>query len=67
MEWVLTICLGVSWAGCGSNQYRTYPSEDSCYRALDHMHVSNASPVAESENRRDVVAYCSPVQPSIQK
>jgi len=58
--WILYVCIGVSWAGCGTGGTSLFPDEASCYRALDHMVVSNASPVGESDNRRDVVAYCKP-------
>lgn len=58
--WALVVCIGVSWAGCGSGGISLFPDEQSCYRALDHMVVSNSSPIMESGNRRDVVGYCRP-------
>jgi len=57
--WTLTICLGITWAGCGSIMYRDYPNEDSCYRALKAMQ-ENSQPIAESQKKRSQTAFCSP-------
>lgn len=59
MSWVLVICLGVSWAGCGAVQTADYPTEDSCYRALEAMKTGDQA-VAESGNKRNTIAYCKP-------
>lgn len=56
--WVLIICAGISWAGCGIISKAEYPSEDSCYRALESMRFDVHT---ESEKRRSAYAYCSPV------
>ena len=62
MSWMLTICIGVSWAGCGSYWAMEYPNEESCYRALAAM-KTDGQPVAESEKRRSSIAACSPKGP----
>jgi hypothetical protein len=38
MIWELFVCIGVTWAGCGSAVINEYPSEEACYRALNTMH-----------------------------
>jgi len=57
--WTLVISIGVTWAGCGAQQWATYPSEDSCYRALREMKTGD-QPIAESKNKRNTIAYCRP-------
>lgn len=59
MSWVLVICLGVSWAGCGAVQIAEYPTEDSCYRALAALKTGDQA-ISESDNKRNTVAYCKP-------
>ena len=59
MMWELFICLGITWAGCGGYQTATYPSEESCYRALAAMRTGD-QPVAESGKKRNTIAYCKP-------
>ena len=63
MSWFLSICIGVSWAGCGSAPLLKFPSEESCYRALAAMKTGD-QPVAESGNKRNTVAFCFPEQPN---
>lgn len=60
MIWMLTICIGVSWAGCGSAPRYQFPDEASCYRALEHIRTGD-SPIAESDKKRNNVAYCAPL------
>lgn len=64
--WMLTICIGVSWAGCGSAPRFQFADEQSCYRALDHIRTGD-SPIAESDNKRNTVAYCAPITPGDEK
>ena len=59
MNWILIICAGISWAGCGNQMVTTYPSEESCYRALKAMRVVD-QPIGESEKKRSMYAYCAP-------
>ena len=59
--WQLVICIGVSWGGCGSYQESTYPTEDSCYRALREMKTGD-QPVSESGSKRNTVAFCRPIE-----
>lgn len=59
--WELIVCIGVTWAGCGQQQWSQFPSEDSCYRALREMKTGD-QPIAESAKKRNTVAYCRPVQ-----
>lgn len=61
MSWILSICIGVTWAGCGAVANRQFPSEESCYRALAAMKTGD-QPVAESSKKRNTVAYCYPEQ-----
>ena len=62
MTWQLFIVYGITWAGAGGVHVATYPSEESCYRALSTMRV-NDSPVAESAQKKTVIAYCKPKEP----
>lgn len=59
MEWILSICIGVSSWGCGSYQTVTYQDEEACYKALDRMKTGDSA-VAESGNKRNTVAFCKP-------
>jgi len=59
--WELVICLGITWAGCGSYQDSKFPNEESCYRALKVMQMPGQQ-IMESKNRHDVVAYCKPYE-----
>lgn len=59
--WELVICVGVTWAGCGAHYVPAYPSEESCYRALREMKTGD-QPVAESDKKRNTVAFCQPKQ-----
>ena len=58
-SWVLTACIGVSSWGCGSVFKDKYPTEESCYAALNQIN-QNKSTAIESNLRRDVVANCKP-------
>ena len=58
-EWILIICIGVSWAGCGGQNTVAYPNEDSCYKALDRMKTGDQQ-IMESGNKRNTIAYCKP-------
>ena len=57
--WVLHVCIGVSWAGCGSRMMYEYPTEESCYRALRELRTGD-QPTAESSKKRNSVAVCYP-------
>lgn len=57
--WILSICMGISAWGCGSVATPEYPSEEACYRALAAMKTGD-QPVAESNTKRNTVAYCRP-------
>ncbi len=59
MTWILSICIGVTWAGCGGVREGYYPSEESCYRAPAAMKTGD-QPIAESEKKRNTVAFCKP-------
>jgi hypothetical protein len=59
MIWTLSICFGITWAGCAGWINTEYPSEESCYRALAAIRV-NDSPMAESDKKRSMVATCGP-------
>jgi|LakMenEpi03Aug12_release.lakeMendotaPanAssembly.Ray.scaffolds.fasta_scaffold1354027_1 hypothetical protein len=59
--WELVICIGVTWAGCGTVSIPVFPSEETCYRSLREMKTGD-QPVAESKNKRNTVAYCQPKQ-----
>lgn len=58
MIWILHICIGATWAGCGSVRNEEYQSEDSCYRALASIRTGG-----EPFDKRNIVAYCKPKQP----
>lgn len=59
--WKLVICAGITWAGCGTQNTGVFPTEDSCYRALAAIRVVD-QPVAESDKKRSMFAYCKPKQ-----
>ncbi len=61
MEWILSICIGVSALGCGAYHSTTYPSEEACYKALERMYTGD-QPNAESSSKRNTVAYCKPAK-----
>lgn len=63
MTWILTLCIGVSWGGCGSWQEREFPDADSCYRSLKEMRTGD-QPISESDKKRNTVAFCAPKQKS---
>lgn len=64
--WQLVICAGITWAGCGTASYSLYPSEDSCYRALKALRIAD-QPVAESDKKRSMFAYCRPNEVNIKE
>lgn len=49
--WILSICIGVSWMGCGVTEKFVMPDEHSCYRAAREARL-NSGP--------DIAAYCRP-------
>lgn len=59
MEWVLTICMGVSSWGCGAFARVPYPTEEACYKALERMKTGDSN-ISESNRKRNTVAYCAP-------
>jgi hypothetical protein len=60
MIWILEICIGISWAGCGSWPKYEYPNESACYRALESIRNNNKPTAVESGARRDMTALCRP-------
>jgi len=61
MVWMLVICVGVTWAGCGGVMRGEYPNEESCYRALRTMVMPESGVVADvNSKRRSGIAYCRP-------
>jgi hypothetical protein len=66
MTWELFVCIGVTWAGCGSIIQTPYQSEDSCYRALRELRTGD-SPTAESDKKRNTVAFCRPKTAVVEK
>lgn len=57
MTWVLYVCFNITWAGCSVVHYTEYPTEESCYRALDRM--------VKPKDKDEAVAYCMPMQPRL--
>lgn len=57
--WILRVCIGVSWGGCGAGGSYIFPDEQSCQRALKTM-VTGDQPTAESGKKRNTVAFCYP-------
>ena len=53
--WVLQICIGISWLGCGEKMTAEFPTAETCYVALRTMKVTG--PAAVTPN---AVAYCRP-------
>jgi hypothetical protein len=62
MEYVLIICAGISWAGCGSVSASTFPNEESCQRSLQTMVVQQNGQAVAGKNGRQMYAYCRPKQ-----
>lgn len=58
--WILEVCIGITWAGCGSWPKYEYPNEASCYRALEAMRNNNKATAIESPARRDALVLCRP-------
>ena len=58
-SWTLTACIGVSSWGCGSVFNDKYPTEESCYAALNQIN-QNKNTAIENNLRRAVVASCKP-------
>ena len=59
MIWELVLIMGITWAGVGAQRVSEYPSEDSCYRALREMKTGD-SPIMESNQKKNTVAFCRP-------
>jgi hypothetical protein len=59
MIWTLYLCIGVTWAGCGAWQRIPFPTEEACYKSLREMKTGD-QPIAESNKKRNTVAYCYP-------
>jgi len=57
MTWVLAICAGISWGGCGYVQHVEMPSKEACFEALAAVRFDET---ASGETRRSAVAYCYP-------
>ena len=61
--WMLDVCTGVSWGGCGRHSNVPFPTEESCYRSLATLKTGD-QPIAESETKRNTVAFCRPATPN---
>jgi hypothetical protein len=59
MAYVLVICAGISWAGCGHVSVRPFRDEASCSRSLREMRIDGVV-AGEGEKRRSMYAYCRP-------
>lgn len=57
---MLVICAGISWAGCGNASAARFPDEASCHRALQTMVVQQNGQAATNGNGRQMLAYCRP-------
>jgi hypothetical protein len=59
MEWVLVIIYGITGWGPGGRESIPYPSEESCYKALNSMIISADTQQAGDDDEQ-VIAYCRP-------
>lgn len=59
--WILQVCFGISWGGCGGVRYFEFPTETACYKSLDAMRLDTDDSKA-SEKRRSMWAVCYPDQ-----
>lgn len=59
--WTLVIMAGITGWGNGAVSFGTYPSEESCYRALAAIRAAD-QPVRESDKKGSWIAYCRPEQ-----
>ena len=57
--WTLTIYMALTWAGPGAVAQYDFPDATSCFQALNAMRLSD-SPIAESKEKKSVVAVCHP-------
>ena len=62
MIYMMYLCAGITWAGCGVITRVEFPNEAACYRSLAAIRI-NDQPVAESDKRRSMFAYCYPKPP----
>lgn len=47
--WILVVCIGVFWGGCGGTIRTVFDTKEECYEALGKMHKSE-----------DTTAMCMP-------
>lgn len=59
--WVLAVCGGLSWGGCGMRHHIPMPSKEACFEALAAVRFDET---ASGESRRSAVAYCYPAPPT---
>jgi hypothetical protein len=62
IEYVLVICAGISWAGCGVSMTYAYPDEEACQRALQTMIIQQNGQAVAGKNGRQMYAFCRPKQ-----
>ena len=61
--WVLVICTGVSWGGCGHRNTGIFPDAQSCYEALGHVKMEKSGSLATGKGTGDsAYAACLPQQ-----
>ncbi|MBV1929816.1 MAG: hypothetical protein KUG81_09945 [Gammaproteobacteria bacterium] len=57
--WVLVIIYGISTWGAGGFTKADFPSEESCYKALESMKIKGVHQQG-GEDDEQVIAYCKP-------
>lgn len=58
--WILYVCFGITWAGCGGVNWTEFRSIEDCERALSKMHIAQNGQAVTGGNGRQVIAYCRP-------
>lgn len=55
MAYILIICIGVSWGGCGASTRGIFPDEESCFRALrEAKHDARSVAVCQPASKQDL-------------
>lgn len=54
----LVLCIGITWAGCGTWDIIKLPNKESCFENLDHVKIGSSG----SQGQTKALAYCRPQQ-----
>jgi len=57
--WILVIHMGITGWGSGGRDYAEFKGEESCYRALEAMRITQPNRMS-GEDDEQTLAYCKP-------